>query len=255
MHFILTIALITQLSLIPKPNIDLPKLFNRALTISCQANFNKALEIWNEILIQEPDNGIALSNRANVLLVLGYTEKAIIEQTNAMKLDPMALGILLNRGISEEVLHQWNQAATDYKWILESNPTYDLALYNLGNVQGSLHNWVAAHHSYQAAALARSDFTMASSNEALMLYQLGNIADAELKLRELIRRYPLFADARAGLTALLWHLNLIGEAKSHWAAVVGLDPRYQQIDWLRNSRHWPPQPILDLTEFLVFIDK
>jgi hypothetical protein len=62
--------------------------------------------------------------------------------------------------------------------------------------------------------------------------------------------YPLFADARAGLTALLWRRGARGEAESHWASASGLDPRYRQPEWLLQIRRWPPQPVQALSDFL-----
>jgi predicted Zn-dependent protease len=91
---------------------------------------------------------------------------------------------------------------------------------------------------------------MARSSTALAAYQLGDLAGAERELRNLIRRYPLFADARAALTALLWQKGAKGEAESNWAAASGLDPRYRQGEWLLETRRWPPKPVAALEQFL-----
>ena len=66
----------------------------------------------------------------------------------------------------------------------------------------------------------------------------------------IIRKYPMFADARAALTAFLWRQGLYGEAESHWVAALGLDDRYKDQDWLLNIRRWPPTPTKDLMKFL-----
>jgi TolA-binding protein len=91
---------------------------------------------------------------------------------------------------------------------------------------------------------------MARSSAALAAFQQGDLPEAEQQLRNLIRRYPLFADARAGLTALLWSKGSRGEAESNWAAASGLDPRYRQGEWLQQIRRWPPVPIQALDQFL-----
>ena len=91
---------------------------------------------------------------------------------------------------------------------------------------------------------------MARSSAALAAFELGELDTAERELRSLIRRYPMFADARAGLTALLWRQGSRGEAESHWAAASGLDPRYRQPEWLRSMRRWPPVPTQALQQFL-----
>jgi len=91
---------------------------------------------------------------------------------------------------------------------------------------------------------------MARSSAALAAFQLGELEAAETELRRIIRRYPLFADARAGLTALLWRRGASGEAESHWASAAGLDPRYRQPEWLLDIRRWPPVPTQALSDFL-----
>jgi predicted Zn-dependent protease len=91
---------------------------------------------------------------------------------------------------------------------------------------------------------------MARSSAALAAFELGDLEAAESELRALIRRHPLFADARAGLTALLWRKGAVGEAESHWAAASGLDPRYRQEQWLQRIRRWPPHPVQSLQRFL-----
>ena len=150
---------------------------------------------------------------------------------------------------------QWAAAEADYRWILERAPSDTgepraSALYNLGNVHGSLGDWQEARRCFEAASLARPGFAMARSSAALAAFQLGDKAGAERELRNLIRRYPLFADARAALTALLWQKGASGEAESNWAAASGLDPRYRQQEWLRSTRRWPPVPVEALAQFL-----
>jgi len=126
------------------------------------------------------------------------------------------------------------------------------ALYNLGTMQGARGNWQGARCSYGAAAMAQSDLILAQSSQALAAMELGDLAAAEEAFRQLIRHHPLFADARAGLTALLWHRGLRGEAESHWAASVGLDDHYADAQWLLATRQWPPGPVQDLQQFLMF---
>jgi len=124
------------------------------------------------------------------------------------------------------------------------------ALYALGALQGAQGNWQGARCSYGAAARIQPDWILAQSSQALAAMELGELAVAEEALRQLIRRHPLFADARAALTALLWRRGLRGEAESHWAASVGLDERYADAQWLLTARQWPPGPVNDLRQFL-----
>jgi tetratricopeptide (TPR) repeat protein len=224
--------------------------FQRALAASREGRFGDALPLWDLVLERSPSAAAAWSNRGNVRLALGDPEGAIADQERAMALEPENGDPHLNRGVAEEALGRWAEASDDYRWILERDPHDASALYNLGNVRGSLEDWAEARQCFQAAALARPGFALARSSAALAAFQLGDLEGAERELRNLIRRHPLFADARAGLTALLWRRGARGEAESHWAAASGLDPRYRQQEWLRQIRRWPPEPVQALAQFL-----
>ena len=233
------------------PAASVPELFQRALEASRAGRFDLALPLWNRVLEQAPKDAAAWSNRGNVQLALGDPLAAIADQDHSLLLEPNNADPHLNRGTAEEALGRWDAAAADYGWILERDPADASALYNLGNVQGARGDWQSARDSFVTAADTRPGMAMARSSAALAAFQLGDLATAERELRSLIRRYPLFADARAGLTALLWQRGATGEAESHWTAASGLDPRYRQGEWLLSVRRWPPAPVAALERFLL----
>jgi tetratricopeptide (TPR) repeat protein len=224
--------------------------FDLALQASKEGRFDQALELWDGVIKNSPNDGAAWSNRGNVRLALGDPEGAIADQTESLKLAPDIGDAHLNRGTAEEFLGRWQAASSDYEWILERDPANAAANYNLGNVEGSLDDWISARQSFLLAAEVKPGMAMARSSAALAAFQLGNLSQAELELRNLIRRYPLFADARAALTALLWEEGKAGEAESNWAAASGLDSRYRDRSWLLQVRRWPPQPVAALERFL-----
>lgn len=225
-------------------------LFEKALQESNNGDFIQAEKDWNFYLNENPNDAAALSNRGNILLALGDPQGAIRDQTKAIEISPEDLDPFLNRGIAEETLQRWEDASKDYKYVLKKNPKDVSALYNLGNVMGSMDNWTEAKKLFSQAGSSNNAIAMARSSEALAIYQLGDIELAEEKIRILIRKYPLFADARAALSALLWSKGFSGEAESNWAAAAGLDIRYREKDWLLNIRRWPPKPTNDLMAFL-----
>lgn len=75
--------------------------------------------------------------------------------------------------------------------------------------------------------------------------------DTQIRImRNLLRKYPMFPDIRAALTAVLWEMGKQGEAESNWVAAVGLDNRYQDLEWVANTRRWPPEMVAALSKFL-----
>ncbi len=234
----------TQAKVLPKV------LFEKALQESKEGDFMRAEKDWSSYLNENPNDAAALSNRGNIRLALGDPQGAIRDQTKAIKVSPEDLDPYLNRGIAKEALKLWEEASDDYKYVLKRDPKDVSALYNLGNVMGSMDNWIEAKRLFSEAASSKKAIAMARSSEALAIYQLGDLELAEKKIRILIRKYPLFADARAALSAILWCKGYIGEAESNWAAAAGLDIRYRDKDWLLNIRRWPPKPTNDLVAFL-----
>ena len=230
-------------------------LFEKALQESNDGDFIQAEKDWSFYLNDNPNDVAALSNRGNIRLALGDPEGAIRDQTLAIQISPEDLDPYLNRGIAEEALQLWEDASKDYKYVLKKNPKDVSALYNLGNVMGSMDNWLEAKKLFSQAASTNNAIAMARSSEALAIYQLGDLELAENKIRILIRKYPLFADARAALSALLWRKGFSGEAESNWTAAVGLDVRYREKDWLLNIRRWPPKPTNDLIAFLALEER
>ena len=234
----------------------LPKfLFEKALQESNDGDFLQAEKDWSYYLNDNPDDAAALSNRGNIRLALGDPQGAIRDQTKAIEISPEDLDPYLNRGIAKEALQLWEEASIDYNYVLKKNPNNVSALYNLGNVMGSMDNWIEAKRLFSKAASSNNAIAMARSSEALAIYQLDDLELAEKKIRILIRKYPLFADARAALSALLWRKGFTGEAESNWAAAAGLDIRYREKNWLLHIRRWPPKPTNDLIAFLALEDR
>jgi len=225
-------------------------LFKNALELSSGGKFDLALREWNSYLDSYPDDAAGLSNRGNVRLVLGDVEGSIDDQNKAISLNPSEIDPYINRGIAEEALGLWSQAKKDYIFVISQDSKNFSALYNLANVEGSTSQWEKARDLFAKAALDNPGFAMARSSKALADFQLGNIDESEKELKKLIRRYPTFADARAALTALYWSKGESGKAESNWIAVIELDTRYSDVEWLKKIRRWPPNPIKDLMNFI-----
>ena len=247
---VLAINIVRPLPLMATQTIQ--PLFDRALEETRSGHFDQALKHWDEVIDLAPEDFVAISNKGNCLLALGDPKSAIVAESRALELRPYDSSTHLTRALAEEALSSWEDAEGDYQWILSHDPNDTSALYNLGNVKIAQGDWIVAKSFFAKAVLVDSDLPMAISSLALVNYQLDELDEAESQLRRLIRRYPMLPDSRAALTALLWKKGSIGEAESHWAAVVGLDTRYKDLDWLLNTRRWPLKPSNDLIDFLRF---
>ncbi len=215
-------------------------------------DFGTAEDYWTELIERFPQEAALWSNRGNTRVSQNQLELAIADYNQAIKLAPDAPDPYLNRGTALASLGQWDEAIASYNRVLEIDPQDPAAFNNRGNAQAGLGAWNEAIADYKKAIELASEYPLARANYTLALYQIGESENAMRNIRNLLRRYPQFADMRAALTALLWVQGKHGEAESNWVSVAELDPRYQNLEWVAKTRHWPPLMVEALAKFLNF---
>jgi tetratricopeptide (TPR) repeat protein len=215
-----------------------------------RGNFAQAEIYWTNLVQEFPENPAVWSNRGNVRIGQHKLEAAIADFARSIDLAPEYPDSYLNRGIAYEGQQRWDLALADYNRVLEINPQDPIAYNNRGNAKAGQEKWQEALTDYDLAIAIAPDFALARSNASLVTYQLGDRTEAIRQMRNLVRKYPMFSDIRAALTAALWAQGNQGEAESNWVAAVGLDNRYQDLDWVKNMRRWPPAMVEALENFL-----
>lgn len=222
----------------------------KAFAATQKGNFPTAEGYWTQLIELWQENPVGWSNRGNARVSQNKLEEAIADYNKSIELAPDAADPYLNRGTAFEGLGRWEDAIADYKRVLELEPNDAMAYNNLGNAKAGLGQWEEAIANYQKATELAPNFAFARANYALALYQTGQTEEAIRTMRNIIRKYPQFPDVRAALTAALWAEGQQGEAESNWAAVIGLDRRYKDLDWVKSIRRWPPLMVAALEKFL-----
>lgn len=222
----------------------------KAIEATEKGDFAQAETYWTELVEAFPSNPAVWSNRGNARVSQNKLEAAIADFDQAVELAPDASDPYLNRGTALEGQGKYEAAIADYNRVLELNPNDAMAYNNRGNAESGQGEWEKALIDYQKAVEIAPNFAFARANTALVYYQLGQKGEAIKEMRNLVRKYPMFPDMRAALTAVLWNMGQQGEAESHWVAAVGMDNRYQDLDWVKNIRRWPPQMVAALDKFI-----
>lgn len=205
---------------------------------------------WSALLQEFPEDPVLWRNRGNTRALLQQWSAAIADFNQAIALDPQAVDPYLNRGAIEENQGDYAAAIADYNQALDLDPQDALAYNNRGHAKGALGDWSGALADYDRAIAGDPRLIIARSNHVLALYQLGQTAAALREARQGVRKYPLFVELRAALTAILWATGHPGEAESHWVSVLGLDRRYANLTWVQQERHWPTAMVTALEQFL-----
>jgi tetratricopeptide (TPR) repeat protein len=222
----------------------------KALAVTETGNFIQAEAYWTQLVQDFPTNPAAWSNRGNSRISQNKLDEAIADFNKAIELAPDAPDPYLNRGTALEGKGQYEEAIADYNKVLAIAPNDAMAYNNRGNAKGGLGQWKEALADFQKAIEIAPNFAFARANAALTLYQIGKKEEATREIRNLVRKYPMFPDMRAALTAILWTQGQQGEAESNWVAVVGMDNRYQDLNWVKHTRRWPPRMLAALDKFL-----
>ncbi|MEM8808618.1 MAG: tetratricopeptide repeat protein [Cyanobacteria bacterium P01_G01_bin.38] len=231
---------------------SISELRKQAFRLTQAGQFDLAETYWTQLIERLPDEPALWSNRGNVRVSQNKIEDAIADYTQAIRLAPFEPDPYLNRGAAYEAQSDWQAALDDYNQVLRLSPDDPAAYNNRGNAQGGTGDWKAALEDYQRAIEISPRFSLGYGNYALALYQVGQTQQALQVMRSLVRKYPNFADMRAALTAVLWATGHQGEAESNWVAAVGLDRRYQDLNWVTHIRRWPPAMVTALDNFLHF---
>ena len=226
------------------------KIARQAIKAVEKGNFRQAETYWTQLIEEFPQNPAVWSNRGNVRVSQHKMEDAIADFDRSIDIAPQYPDAYLNRGIAYEGQRNWDLALADYDRVLKISPQDPVAYNNRGNAKAGQQKWQEALADYQKAVEIAPNFSLARANAALVMYQIGDRLDAIRQLRNLVRKYPLFPDVRAALTAVLWVEGKQGEAESNWVATVGLDNRYQNLDWVADVRRWPPKMVEALEQFL-----
>ncbi|MGK7925630.1 MAG: tetratricopeptide repeat protein [Spirulina sp.] len=225
-------------------------LAEKAISALEQGDLETAEGYWSELIDRFPNNPAVWSNRGGTRALEGKLEEAIADFDRAVELAPDAPDPYLNRGIAKEGQKHWEDAIADYNRVLALDPEDAMAYNNRGNARAGQGRWDDALADYKKASELAADFALSRANYALALYQRDRPEEAIEIMRDLVQKYPMFTDMRAALAAVLWVKGLQGEAESNWVAVVGLDSRYQDLDWVQNIRRWPPRMVDALDRFL-----
>ncbi len=226
------------------------KIAKKAFRASEKGDFAEAEIYWTELIDKFPNNPAVWSNRGNVRIGQYKLTEAIADFNRSIEIAPEYPDAYLNRGIAYEGKKLWEKAIADYNQVLEISPQDPVALNNRGNAKAGQEKWQDALEDYQQAANIAPNFPIARGNASLVMYQIGERSESIRNMRNLVRKYPLYSDMRAALAASLWVEGQQGEAESNWVAAVGLDNRYQDLDWIKNIRRWPPTMVEALEKFL-----
>lgn len=244
-----------------------------------EIEFSTSLNKWKEL--QRPRDEIVslLKARANVRLdskhfddaVKDYDEALSLMKIDGMKPDgtaeyPEYPDTFVGRALAKEGLADWTGALEDYNQAIalwgggRGDGVNPYVLTFRGNTLTRLSRFEEAIPDYVAASdlfLSLRDidrYSDARANLALAQYELGKVDEALKVANDIVRKNPGYADMRVLLAAEEWSRGDYINALKDWSFVcdridVGC-AAYQDANWVRTVRRWPPSIATKLEKFL-----
>jgi Tfp pilus assembly protein PilF len=148
----------------------------RFLSVLAAMRFDHAgaLELIDKVIALTPDNGVAYSNRGNILKELNRFEEALASLDKAIKLQPNYAEAYNNKGNVLQDLHRYVDALDWYDKAIALQPNYAEAYSNKGNALELLHRHDEAMKNYDIATAINPQYIDAYWHKSMGQLASGN---------------------------------------------------------------------------------
>jgi len=191
----------------------------------CQTGQTQQAEnIYQQILLRDPDNAQAYSLLGILAVQAGNMERAIQLTRKAIEIDPDIANFHYNLGIMLKKQGRLAEAAASYRQAIALKPDFDNALYNLGNALQTDGQFDEAITCYRQVVAIRPGHAEAYNNLGILLKEAGRFDEANFYFRQAISSAPDFAEAHSNLGLLLQEMRQLDEAESCQRRALVLKP-------------------------------
>jgi tetratricopeptide (TPR) repeat protein len=142
-----------------------------------QEIFDKALNEFNQLLSEQPENVSVLLQRGNLLKRSGQYEQALVDYATILHINPFNADACNNQGNIFVELGSYEKAIKSYNLAITCDNNAN-TWYNLGNTYQFLGHFEAAKLAYQHAIELKPDFAEAQLEISHCLMRAGNYTQA-----------------------------------------------------------------------------
>jgi predicted O-linked N-acetylglucosamine transferase (SPINDLY family) len=192
-------------------------------------DLERAIQLYDVVIVRKRDHAEAYYKRANALNGLGRWEAALADYDQAIALNPGYANAFCNRGAVLERLGRWVESLASYDRATALNAFDFLAYYNRGSVLKELKRFDEALASYEQAIALRSDYVEAYINRGNVLQELQRHEAAVASYNRAIELKPNYAEAFQGRGTSLLNLGRFEDAIASYEQAISLKSDYKYI--------------------------
>ncbi len=177
----------------PKDRIGLWNLMGEAESLMSGQRYAEALQKFDRVLADDPDNLFALARSGVALFEIGQTRAALARMDRAVQVNPDHLDARITYAGVLMRANRWRDAAQHWEKIVQLQPRWVQAWVNWGNTLGK------GGSPQQAVEAFNQALSIEPENPTLMLrlafaeYAAGNVANAAVPRKRVAparRKYP-----------------------------------------------------------------
>jgi len=173
--------------------IEVEKLLEKARKLKDEENFEEALKIIQELILDDPENEIIKKFYIELLFTFGYHlndqyiegyERAADIFGKIIEIDPENYRAIYNRGIAYFYMEKMDQALSCFSKAIELKPDYKFPYYNIGLVYETTGKFYEALSYYDRALEIDPDFLYAlhAKDDVRKQIKMLNITKSEPKV-------------------------------------------------------------------------
>ena len=197
--------------------------FKAALSHHSKGNWNKAQEIYQHLLKENPNNYAVLQNYGPLLAQLREYKLAKDVFQKCLKIKPNDSLLLYNYGKFFHDQKNYEKAIEYYNKSFEKNPKNAMAQYNIGNIYFAKKQFENAIDKFKKVTEINPSHSFAYNNIGLALKKLGNFDGALKFYKKAISVNKDFIDGHVNYGTLLLLMNK-------------LDLGFKEYEWRKKSR-------------------
>jgi len=213
------------------PALDFYRLYEVALNLTEEGQYEKAIVEWKKALPMSPDDAKANNNFGVALAGAGAFDEAIARYQKALLVHPESAQVHNNMGRALTAEGKLDEAIAQYQEAMAANPDSAEVHNNLGFAllrKGGLDEAVA--HFERALALD-SEFSEAHYNLGFALVQKGKLDEAITHYQKAVAVDPDSAEIHNNLGFALLRKGRLDEAIAHFEKAVAINPEFGEANY------------------------
>jgi len=196
----------------------------RGYSHDAMGDYERAIADNTEAIRLDPDYAIAYNNRGNAYNELGDYERAIADYTEAIRLNHVYAYAYNGRGYAYNELGDYEWAIADYTEAIRLNPGYADAYNSRGNAYYRLGDHEQAIADYTEAIRLDPDDAVIYCNRGNTYNRLNDYEQAIADYIEAIRLDPDYASSYNGRGNAYYRLGDYERAIADYTEAIRLDP-------------------------------